>query len=269
MTATTSAGLEVHGVTVQYRAHRQVVTAVDAVSLRVEPGRTLALLGPSGCGKSTLLRAIAGIEPLTTGTIAWDGHQMNQTPTHLRGFGMMFQDGQLFTTRDVAGNIAYGLRGTPWGDTRHTRRARIAEVLDLVDLSGYQKRSVTSLSGGQAQRVALARLLARAPKLMLFDEPLASLDRGLRERLAGDLSALLHNGERTAIYVTHDQDEARTVADDIAIMQGGRIVQTGPAEHVLTHPTTAQVADFLGTSPSDVEKRSPRLRRTSSAITSP
>lgn len=243
---TVSGGLEVNGVTVQYPAGKGTVTAVDDVSIQLAPGRTLALLGPSGCGKSTLLRAIAGIEPLAAGSILWDGQRIDQTPTHLRGFGMMFQDGQLFNTRDVAGNVAYGLRGTSWGESREARRDRVAEVLELVDLPGYEKRSVASLSGGQAQRVALARLLARAPRLMLFDEPLASLDRGLRERLATELHALLHDGARTAIYVTHDQEEARTVADEIAIMLQGRVVQSGPAEQVLNQPASAQIAEFLG-----------------------
>lgn len=243
---TVSGGLEVNGVTVQYLAGKGTVTAVDDVSIQLAPGRTLALLGPSGCGKSTLLRAIAGIEPLAAGSILWDGQRIDQTPTHLRGFGMMFQDGQLFNTRDVAGNVAYGLRGTSWGQSREARRSRVAEVLELVDLPGYEKRSVASLSGGQAQRVALARLLARAPRLMLFDEPLASLDRGLRERLATDLHALLHDGARTAIYVTHDQEEARTVADEIAIMLQGRVVQSGLAEQVLSQPASAQIAEFLG-----------------------
>lgn len=240
-----SRGLTCDSVSVQYRTGKQSVTAVDSVSFTLEPGKTLALLGPSGCGKSTLLRAIAGLEPLSAGTISWDGERIDETPTHLRGFGLMFQDGQLFTHRNVAGNVSYGLKGTEWGQNQQTRNDRVSEVLDLVGLPGYEQRTIGSLSGGQAQRVALARLLARSPALMLLDEPLSSLDRGLRERLALELRDLLKE-KYTAIYVTHDQDEARTVADQIAIMLSGRIRQFGPASEVLDSPADAEIAEFLG-----------------------
>ncbi|WRS30645.1 ABC transporter ATP-binding protein [Actinomycetaceae bacterium MB13-C1-2] len=223
------AGLTVDSVSVEYRLGRERVRAVDHVSFHLEPGQTLALLGPSGCGKSTLLRAIAGLEPLSSGSVSWDGQNFDHVPTHERGFGMMFQDGQLFTHRNVGGNVAYGLKGTEWGASRETRDARVAEVLELVGLPGYQKRTIGSLSGGQAQRVALARLLARSPRLMLFDEPLSSLDRSLRERLADDLRVLLHDGNMTAVYVTHDPEEAETVADQIARMNEGRIENITPA----------------------------------------
>ncbi len=242
----TRRGLSVEDVTVDYRLSRESITAVDHVSFTLSPGNTLALLGPSGCGKSTLLRAIAGLEPLVSGTIWWDEEQVDQVPTHRRGFGMMFQDGQLFAHRNVAGNIGYGLRGTQWDASREARRHRIAEVLELVGLPEYEQRTIGSLSGGQSQRVALARLLARSPRLMLFDEPLSSLDRGLRERLGKDLRKLLCQQQATAIYVTHDQDEARTLADEIAIMLDGKIVQIGPAEEVLSSPSTPEAAEFLG-----------------------
>ncbi|MFZ1382434.1 MAG: ABC transporter ATP-binding protein [Scrofimicrobium sp.] len=222
------AGLTVDSVSVEYRLGRERIHSVRDVSFHLAPGRSLALLGPSGCGKSTLLRAIAGLEPLTSGSVAWDGQDLDRIPTHERGFGMMFQDGQLFTHRNVGGNVAYGLKGTEWGTSREIRDARVAEVLELVGLPGYQKRTIGSLSGGQAQRVALARLLARSPRLMLFDEPLSSLDRNLRERLADDLRTLLHEGNMTAIYVTHDPEEAETVADDIARMNEGRIEEITP-----------------------------------------
>lgn len=221
-------GLTIDSVSVEYRLGRDRIIAVDGASFHLAPGRTLALLGPSGCGKSTLLRAIAGLEPLASGSISWNGQPIDEVPTHQRDFGMMFQDGQLFTHRNVGGNVAYGLKGTKWGESRQTRDARVAEVLELVGLPHYQKRTIGSLSGGQAQRVALARLLARSPRLMLFDEPLSSLDRNLRERLAEDLRTLLHEGNMTAIYVTHDPEEAETVADDIARMDEGRIREITP-----------------------------------------
>ena len=152
------------------------VRAVDGVSLTVGRGEVVALLGPSGCGKSSLLRAVAGLEDLAGGEICWDGDDVVSLPVHRRGFGLMFQDGQLFPFRDVAGNVAYGLTGLP----RARRRARVEEMLTLVGLSGYAGREITTLSGGQAQRVALARALAPRPRLLLLDEPLSALDRAMR-----------------------------------------------------------------------------------------
>jgi thiamine transport system ATP-binding protein len=227
-------GLETRDVTVRFGA----TTAVDGVSLSIPTGEVCALLGASGSGKSTLLRAIAGLEPCT-GDILWDGESVVRVPPHRRGFGFMFQDGQLFPHLDVAGNIGYGLRVSgvstrgvaatppPKGDSaasRPPRDDRVAELLELVGLAGFEKRRVTELSGGEQQRVALARSLAASPRLLLLDEPLSSLDRDLRERLAGELRDILTATGTTAILVTHDHDEARVVADRVVRLERGRLV---------------------------------------------
>jgi len=240
--------LSMRGATVRYGA----VTAVDAVDLDVPDGCVLALLGPSGCGKSTLLRAIAGLEPLTAGTVGWDGVDLARIPVHRRGFGLMFQDGVLFPHRTVAGNVAYGLRG------QANARSRVSELLDLVGLAGYGLRRVATLSGGEAQRVALARALAPRPRLLLLDEPLAALDRALREQLLVDLRTVLTTTGTTSIFVTHDQGEAFAVADRVAVMRAGRIVQTGEPRAVWTHPVDEWTARFLGCS--SVIPATPELR---------
>ena len=230
--------LAVEGLTVRYGA----LAAVSDVDMTVADGEVLALLGPSGCGKSTLLRAVAGLEPTAGGTIRWDDTDLADVPVHRRGFGLVFQDGQLFPHRDVAGNVAFGLRMR-----RMTGRAeRVAELLDLVGLAGYEKRKVTELSGGEAQRVALARALAPRPRLLLLDEPLSALDRALREQLAMDLAGLLRVAGATALVVTHDHDEAFTLADRVAVMRRGHIVQTGPPEQVWRTPADEDTARFLG-----------------------
>nr|WP_247602120.1 ABC transporter ATP-binding protein [Cellulomonas denverensis] len=231
--------MSLHGLVVRYPG-RPPVTAVDGVDLELAPGGVLALLGPSGCGKSSLLRAVAGLEPVAAGSIAWRGEDLAGVPTHRRGFGLVFQDGQLFGHRTVAGNVAYGLRGA--GDSR----ARVAELLELVGLPGYGDRPVGTLSGGERQRVALARSLAPRPRLLLLDEPLSALDRDLRERLADDLRAVLVATGTTALFVTHDQDEAATVADRVAVMSAGRLVQSGSPEQLWAAPADAAVARFLG-----------------------
>ncbi|GMA32689.1 ABC transporter ATP-binding protein [Litorihabitans aurantiacus] len=223
-----------------------MTTAVDGVDLILPRGEVLALLGPSGCGKSSLLRAIAGLEPLAAGSVAWDGEDLTTTPTHRRGFGLMFQDGQLFAHRDVARNVSYGLRGTRWGASRAVRDERVAEVLELVGLAGYGRRAVGTLSGGQAQRVALARSLAPAPRLLLLDEPLSSLDRRLREDLAGEVARVLRAAGTTALHVTHDHDEAFTVADRVGVMLDGRLVQVATPSELRASPATPEVAAFLG-----------------------
>ena len=166
-----------------------VATAVDGLSLDVTPGEVVALLGPAGSGKSTLLRAVAGLEPLSAGSITWDGADLAGVPVHRRGFGLMFQDGQLFPHRDVGGNVAFGLE--MGGVDRAERRAAVRELLELVGLAGFERREVSTLSGGERQRVALARSLAPRPRLLLLDEPLSALDRALRERLAGEVRAAL------------------------------------------------------------------------------
>lgn len=239
-----STALEVTDLSVVYPATRRSapVTAVDAVSLTVADGEVLALLGPSGCGKSSLLRAVAGLEPVAGGAIRWAGRDVVTVAVHKRGFGMVFQDGQLFPFRDVAGNVAYGLVDLP----RAEREARVDEVLELVGLPGYGHRAVATLSGGQAQRVALARSLAPRPRLLLLDEPLSALDRALRESLSLDLARILRTEGMTALYVTHDHAEAETVADRVGVMVAGRLRALGTMAELRAHPADAEVAHFLG-----------------------
>ncbi len=218
------------------------VPAVRDASLELPDGQVLAVLGPSGCGKSTLLRAVAGLEPLAGGTVAWDGADLARVPTHKRGFALMFQDGQLFNHLTVAHNIGYALR---------LRRAsgieaRVGELLALVGLDGYADRLPATLSGGERQRVALARCLAVRPRLLLLDEPLSALDTGLRHRLATDLRAILTHEGITALMVTHDHEEAFTVADRLAVMRAGEIVQQGAIDDVWRAPVDPQTALFLG-----------------------
>jgi thiamine transport system ATP-binding protein len=237
-------GLALRDVVVRYESSRSAegVVAVDGVSLNVAPGQVLALLGPSGCGKSTLLRAMVGLEPLASGSIAWNGSDLARIPVHRRGFGLMFQDGQLFAHRDVAGNIAYGISRMP----RAERDRRIAELLDVVGLGGYGRRAVGTLSGGERQRVALARALAPRPRLLLLDEPLSALDRGLRDQLAADLREILVATGTTAVCVTHDHDEAFTVADRVAVMDAGHLLQVAAPAELWREPATRRVAEFLG-----------------------
>ena len=233
-------GLDVRDLTVRFGA----TTAVDHVDLAVPAGSVVAVLGPSGCGKSTLLRAVAGLEDVASGTVAFDGRDLAGVPTHRRGFALMFQDGQLFEHLDVAANVAYPLR------LRHRsaaeQRQRTAELLALVGLETYADRLPATLSGGERQRVALARALAVEPRLLLLDEPLSALDRGLRERLAGELHDILRVAGATAMLVTHDQEEAFAVADRMAVMREGRIVQAGTLSEVWSRPADAWTAAFLG-----------------------
>lgn len=240
-------GLQVSGAVVRYRTsgHREPITAVDHVDLAVTPGEVVALVGPSGSGKSSLLRAIAGLEPLVAGRISWSGDDLTGTPTARRGFGMMFQDAQLFTHLSVAGNVGYGLNH--W--TPQRRQSRIGELLALVGLPDHESRRVTELSGGQAQRVALARALAPQPRLLLLDEPLTALDRELREHLTGVLAHTLRATGTTAIHVTHDQDEAFALGDRVAVLMGGAIKQIGAPADLWRRPNSVAVATFLGYGP--------------------
>jgi len=233
-----SEGLSVRGLAVAYGDLR----AVDGVDLDVAAGEIVALLGASGSGKSSLLRAVAGLEDVVGGEVAWDGRGMVRVPVHKRGFGLMFQDGQLFEHRDVGSNIAYGLTDLP----RAQRGERVREMLELVGLPGFERRRVTTLSGGQAQRVALARALAPAPRLLLLDEPLSALDRALREQLATDVRTILRRGGTTALYVTHDQDEAMTVADRVGVMEAGRLLRLDTPQRLWADPGSSKVARFLG-----------------------
>ena len=234
----TSTGLSVRGLAVTYGD----LHAVDGVDLEVAAGEVVALLGASGSGKSSLLRAVAGLEDVADGEVAWGGRSMVRVPVHKRGFGLMFQDGQLFEHRDVGSNIAYGLTGLP----RAQRGERVREMLEIVGLPGFERRRVTTLSGGQAQRVALARALAPAPRLLLLDEPLSALDRALREQLATDVRTILRRGGTTALYVTHDQDEAMTVADRVGVMEAGRLLRLDTPQRLWADPASSKVARFLG-----------------------
>jgi thiamine transport system ATP-binding protein len=192
----------------------EVLTGID---LTVADGEVVALLGASGLGKSSLLRGIAGLERVSAGEVRMRGELVNELPTHRRGCGMVFQDGQLFPYRSVAKNLAYGLEVA--GMPKPQRRERVAEMLELVDLPGYEDRAVQTLSGGQAQRVALARSLAVTPRLLLLDEPLSALDADLRGRLAVDLRTILKSTGTAAIYVTHDRQEATTIADRVVDLE--------------------------------------------------
>ncbi len=232
--------LGVEGVSVAYDG----VPALVEASLEVPDGSVLAVIGPSGCGKSTLLRAVAGLEPLAAGRVRWDGEDVTGVPTHRRGFALMFQDGQLFAHLTVARNIAYPLRLRRVG--RAERRSRVEELLALVGLEGYGDRLPTTLSGGERQRVALARSLAARPRLLLLDEPLSSLDASLRERLAGDLRRILVRAGTTTVLVTHDHEEAYAVADRLAVVRAGRVVQEGATAQVWSGPADPATALFLG-----------------------
>lgn len=233
--------LDVDDVTVTYGA----TAAVDQVSLTVPDRAVLCLLGPSGCGKSTLLRAVAGLEPIRSGRMSADGSDLARVPVHRRGFGLMFQSGVLFPHLDVGGNIAYGLR-RPLSRRSVTVDRRVDELLELVGLPGFQRRAVTTLSGGQAQRVALARALAPAPRLILLDEPLAALDTELRERMLEVLRSVLTTTGTAALYVTHDPREAFAIADAVALMDAGRIRQSGAPARVWAHPASEWAARFVG-----------------------
>ncbi|MEO7912866.1 MAG: ABC transporter ATP-binding protein [Roseiflexaceae bacterium] len=220
--------------------------ALRGVSLRIASGAIVCLLGPSGCGKTTLLRVIAGLEQADSGAITFAGQAIDGLAVHARDFGLMFQDYALFPHHDVAGNVAFGLR--MHGESRAQIDARVAEMLDLVGLAGYNRRRVYELSGGERQRVALARSLAPSPRLLMLDEPLGALDRALRERLLDELRAILTRVGVTSLYVTHDQAEAFAIADWLVLMNNGVIEQQGPPEAVYRQPATRFAARFLGLS---------------------
>ncbi|MFT7645495.1 MAG: thiamine transport system ATP-binding protein [Candidatus Poriferisodalaceae bacterium] len=220
------------------------VVAVDGVDLEVATGEVLCVLGPSGCGKSTLLRAVTGLVEPDAGTILWDGEDLTGVAVHERRFGLMFQDHALFPHADVAGNVAFGLRMQKRPKVEVS--TRVSEMLELVGLQGYGGRGIDELSGGEQQRVALARALAPDPRLLLLDEPLGALDRGLRDRLVADLRDLFTRLGTTVLYVTHDQDEALTVADRLAVMRGGKVEQVGAPVDVWRRPANEFVARFLG-----------------------
>ena len=218
--------------------------AVNRVSLEVERGEFFGLLGPSGCGKTTTLRMIAGLEKPDSGTIDFDGREITKLTPERRGFGMVFQNYALFPHLNVFDNIAFGLRARRKAKPEIAERVRL--TLDLVQLPDYEKRSVAELSGGQQQRVAIARAIAIEPALLLFDEPLSNLDVTLREETRGELRELVKRLGLTAVYVTHDQEEAFALCDRIAVMFQGQILQRGKPRELYEQPAGVSVARFLG-----------------------
>jgi len=218
---------------------------VNQVSLEVPRGEFFSLLGPSGCGKTTLLRMIAGFEtPDSGGAIAIDGEVMNSVPPHLRPTNMVFQSYAIFPHLNVFDNIAYGLRKLKLPEA--TLRAKIESMLATVRLEGLGNRAADQLSGGQRQRVALARALVREPKILLLDEPLGALDKRLREAMQLELRALQRKVGITFVLVTHDQEEALSLSDRVAVMEGGKILQVASPRELYERPTSRAVADFIG-----------------------
>jgi putative spermidine/putrescine transport system ATP-binding protein len=235
-------GLELQGVVKRFGAH----LAVDGASLSTASGEIVALLGPSGCGKTTTLRLIAGFEKLEAGRIAISGTNILNLPPFRRDIGLVFQDYALFPHMTVGQNVDYGMRQR--GMPRKDREKRRRDLLRLVRLHGLEERRPVALSGGQQQRVALARALAISPKLLLLDEPLSNLDAKLREELRVELREILRAVGMTTLMVTHDQIEAISIADRIALMNRGRIVQIGTAREIYEEPATRFAAEFVGRS---------------------
>ncbi len=237
------------------------------VSFSVESDETVCLLGASGSGKSTLLRIIAGLESQRSGQILWKGQDLSNIPPHQRQFGLMFQDYALFPHRNVAENIAFGLRMKQMPKEEITRR--VTAALKTINMDGFQTRKVTELSGGEQQRVALARALAPEPRLLMLDEPLGALDRTLREKLSQELRRILRETKVPAIYVTHDQEEAFAIADRLLLLHNGKILQDGHPHDIYHHPRNAWVADFFGLGnliQGNVIQQSPLKVRTSLGI---
>ena len=218
--------------------------AVADLSLDIERKEFFGLLGPSGCGKTTTLRMIAGLETPDTGRVEFDGRDITKLSPERRGFGMVFQNYALFPHLNVFENVAFGLRARK--RDKAEMRERVRDALALVQLPGYEQRAVTELSGGQQQRVAIARAIAIEPALLLFDEPLSNLDVALREETRGELRDLVTKLGLTAVYVTHDQEEAFALCDRISVMNEGRVLQTGEPRELYERPTEIRVARFLG-----------------------
>ena len=233
--------LTVSGATVAFGR----VTALDRIDLQVATGEVVAILGPSGCGKSTLLRAVAGLQPLDAGEVCWDGEDLFGLPVHRRDFGLMFQEHRrcslTATWPPISPSVCGCRRWTPSAVGQ-----RVREVLALVGLAGFEERQIATLSGGEAQRVALARSLAPEPRLLMLDEPLGSLDRPRRDELTEELRSLLRRVGVTVLHVTHDHDEAFAVADRVAVMQSGQIARIGTPADIWHDPRQADVARFLG-----------------------
>jgi ABC-type Fe3+/spermidine/putrescine transport system ATPase subunit len=224
--------------------HYESTPVLNDFNLEVKNGEILCLLGPSGCGKTTLLRVVAGLERPTSGNLFFNGESILDTPVNERDFGLMFQEYALFPHMTVADNITFGLkmRGLP----ANLRAQRLQEILDLVGMAGLESRNVGELSGGERQRVALGRSLAPSPRLLMLDEPLASIDAALREQLVIELREIVKQIGIMAIYVTHDQAEAFAIADRVAVMRTGAIEQVDTPEQIYQHPQTEYTARFLG-----------------------
>ena len=242
----TPPGLQLKGVSKQFDSGDAPVRAVNEVALTVDHGEFIALLGPSGCGKTTTLRLIAGFERVDAGAIEINGMLVANSSVHLpperRRVGMVFQEYALFPHVSVLANIEFGLRRMAATD----KRARTGEILDLTGLAGLEGRMPHELSGGQQQRVALARALAPNPALILLDEPFSNLDAGLRARVRAELGDILHAAETTAIFVTHDQEEALSLVDRVAVMLNGSVEQVASPHELYTNPATRTVAEFIG-----------------------
>jgi putative spermidine/putrescine transport system ATP-binding protein len=236
----TGAAVELRGVEKRFGA----IAAVRALDLSVEEGRFVALLGPSGCGKTTTLRMIAGLEQPSAGDILVKGRRVNDVPVHRRNFGMVFQNYALFPHKTVFDNVAFGLKYRKVAKTEIAKRVRRA--LEIVQLPSCEERLPAQLSGGQQQRIAVARAIVIEPDLLLFDEPLSSLDAGLREEMRIELKLIQHTLGITTVFVTHDQAEALSMADKVVVMRDGRKEQEGAPDEVYNSPATEFVARFFG-----------------------
>jgi spermidine/putrescine transport system ATP-binding protein len=241
-----TAAIELAGVYKDYEAHGETVRAVRPTDLVVAPGEFFSLLGPSGCGKTTTMRMIAGFEEPTGGRVHLDGHDVTSVAPHRRDVNMVFQSYALFPHLTAYANVAFGLerKRVAKGEIRR----RVGEMLEIVSLSGMERRSPRELSGGQQQRVALARALVNRPRALLLDEPLGALDLKLRQQMQAELKRIQREVGVTFVYVTHDQGEALTMSDRIAVMRAGAIEQLGTPREVYERPATRFVAGFIGTS---------------------
>jgi len=238
--------IELAGVSKEFRTRRDVVAAVRTMDLQIAEGEFFSLLGPSGCGKTTTMRMIAGFDEPTEGSVYLHGNDVTGVPPNKRDVNMVFQTYALFPHMSVADNVAFGLKRK--GVAKDEVARRVGEMLEIVDLGGREKRRPKELSGGQQQRVALARALVNKPRALLLDEPLAALDLKLRQAMQVELKRIQREVGITFVFVTHDQGEALTMSDRIAVMSNGVVEQLGTAREIYEHPATKFVAGFIGTS---------------------